>query len=404
MTRNSDILARPSSETEKKRATVAAEPPGEDAGEHAIGSKDRLWIPRFWTGINVSGWFPLLIRNRCMVAPSRMATAAVISASTILNTSLWAVQQLLFGRKINRTEIQHDPIFIIGHWRSGTTLLHELMVLDERHTYPDTYACFAPNHFLVSNWWLRPALWMLLPARRPMDNMRAGWGRPQEDEFALCNMGVPSPYLWMVFPNHSRPHQEYFNLADVPPKALARWKQKLLWFLKCVTLRQPKRIVLKSPPHTMRIRELLKMFPDARFVHIVRDPYVLFPSTMKLWQRLSYDQGLQVPRHDGLEEYIFETFNRMYNVFWRDRDLVSPSRICDVRYEDLVADPLGQMRVVYEQLELGGFDNALPALERYVADKQDYKTNRYEVSPETRAEITRRWGSYIARYGYGPIE
>ncbi len=378
--------------------------PGENPGRYATGSKDRLWIPRFWTGINVSGWFPLLIRNRCVVAPSRIATAFIISGFTFFNSLSWAVEQLLLGRKINRTEIRHDPIFIIGHWRSGTTLLHELMVLDERHTYPDTYACFAPNHFLVSGWWLRPALWILLPARRPTDNMTAGWSRPQEDEFALCNMGVPSPYLWMVFPNHPHPHQEYFELADVPPKDLARWKRKLLWFLKCVTLRQPKRIVLKSPPHTFRVRKLLKMFPDARFIHIVRNPYVLFPSTMKLWQRLSNDQGLQTPRHDGLDEYVFETLNRMYEVFWRDRELISPSRICEVRYEDLVADPLGQVRTVYERLGLGEFDNVLPALERYVADKKDYKTNRYEISPEIRAEITRRWGSYIAQYGYGLTE
>ena len=92
---------------------------------------------------------------------------------------------------------------MIGHWRSGTTLLHELLVRDPRHTYPDTYACFAPNHFLVSGWWMKPCLKVLLPSQRPIDNMPAGWDHPQEDEFALCNMGVPSPYLTIIFPEPS---------------------------------------------------------------------------------------------------------------------------------------------------------------------------------------------------------
>ena len=225
------------------------------------------------------------------------------------------------GRKIARTKIEHDPIFVIGHWRSGTTLLHELLVRDPRHTYPDTYACFAPNHFLVSGWWLKPCLKLLLPSRRPIDNMPAGWDHPQEDEFALCNMGVPSPYLTIIFPNHPPQCQEYFDFRGVSEPAVNRWKRALLWFLKCITLQNPKRIVLKSPPHTCRIRALLEMFPKAKFVHIVRDPYVLFPSTVNLWKRLYRDEGLQMPTCEGLEEHVFTTLTRMYDAFDRDREL-----------------------------------------------------------------------------------
>ncbi len=368
--------------------------------EQPTGYKDRLWIPRFWNGMTPSAWFPLLLRNRFHVSPSRVPMSVILSATAISNWFLWVYQELRFGRKIRRTEIEHDPIFIIGHWRSGTTLLHELLILDPRHTYADTYECFAPNHFLISGWLIRPTIGILLPSRRPIDNMSAGWDRPQEDEFAMCNMGVPSPYLSLIFPNHSPQNQEYFELADVPPEKLALWKRKLLWFLKCITMRRPKRIVLKSPPHTFRIKVLLEMFPRARFIHIIRDPYVVFPSTVNLWKRLSRDQGAQVPRYEGLEEHVFDTFTRMYEVFERDRHLIDPARFCEVRYDDLVKDPVGQMRTVYEQLSLGQFEQVMPAFEQYAADKKDYQTNRYEISPETRDEITRRWSSFIERYGY----
>jgi hypothetical protein len=326
--------------------------------------------------------------------------AVLITVISVMNSLLGLVQWLLFGRKITRTEIQGDPIFVIGHWRSGTTLLHELLVLDERYTYSDTYACFSPNHFLVSGWFFRPLLRVLLPARRPMDNMEAGWDRPQEDEFALCNMGSPSPYLTIAFPNRPPQDQEYFDLQRLSPPARERWKRRMVWFLKCVTVWCPKRIVLKSPPHTFRVKVLLELFPNARFVHIIRDPYVIFPSTVRLWKCLYRDQGLQVPHGKGLEEHVFETFNRMYEVFERDRRLIAPSRLCEVRYEDLVEDPIGQMRAVYEQLELGEFDRVLPALQKYFADKANYQTNRFQLSPEQRAEIGRRWQPFLQRYGY----
>jgi hypothetical protein len=372
----------------------------EKPAEQTGGSQDRFWVPRFWSGITIAGYFSLLARNRFAIAPRRMAMAAILSSLTFFNFVLWVLQAIFYGRRIRRTEIEQAPIFIIGHWRSGTTLLHELLVLDERHTYPDTYASFCPNHFLVSGWLLRPCLRFLLPSRRPMDNMAAGWDRPQEDEFALCNMGVRSPYLTMMFPNRPPQDQEYLDLEGVPPEGLARWKGALLWFLKSMTVRSPQRIVLKSPPHTCRIKVLLELFPEARFIHIVRDPQVIFPSTLNLWRRLYRDQGLQVPKYQGLEEHVFRTFQRMYEVFQRDQHLISPSQFCEVRYEDLVQDPVAQTRRIYQQLDLGKFDDFLPKLKDYLAGHAEYQTNRYSNSPEVRAEIDRRWGPLMKQYGY----
>jgi hypothetical protein len=326
--------------------------------------------------------------------------AGIISLVSMINSVLWAIQVMLLGRRIAKTRIEEDPIFVIGHWRSGTTLLHELLVLDARHTYPDTYDCFAPNHFLISGWFARPTLSLLMPKRRPMDNMEAGWDRPQEDEFALCCLGVPSPYLTLAFPNHPPQYQEYLDLESVSPQGRKRWKRGLRWFLKSLTIRTPKRIVLKSPPHTSRVKILLEMFPRARFIHIVRNPYVLFPSTMNLWKRLYRDEGLQVPKFEGLEEHVFQTFERMYEVFERDEALIPPGQLCEVRYEDLVANPVERMRTVYENLDLGNFEAVRPAIEAYFADKADYQTNRYELAPELRAEVTRRWGFFLDRYGY----
>jgi hypothetical protein len=144
------------------------------------------------------------------------------------------------------------------------------------------------------------------------------------------------------------------------------------------------------------------MFPDARFVHIVRNPYVIFPSTVKLWKRMYRYHGLQAPRFAGLEEHVFNTFNRMYEVFEEDRRHVPAGQFCEVRYEELVKDPVGQMRAVYERLGLGDFEVVRPAIEGYVERTKDYKTNRHELPSEMREQITRRWAAFIERYGYAP--
>ncbi len=377
-----------------------AAPEQKKAAEQKTGYQDKPWIPRFWDGMCVAPWVRLIVRNHFDISAKRIAMAILICGLGAINWLLWLIQIALLGRKIDRTKIQSDPIFVIGHWRSGTTLLHELLVLDPRHTFADTYACFAPNHFLVSGWWMKPCLRFLLPAQRPMDNMAAGWDHPQEDEFALCNMGVPSPYLTAVFPNRPPQCQEYLDFQGVPNAALARWQRAFHWFLRCVSLQNPKRIVLKSPSHTSRLRALLEMFPKAKFVHIVRDPYILFPSTIHLWKRLYCDQGLQKPNFNGLEEHIFNTLTRMYNAFERDRHLIGPGQFCEVRYENLIADPVEQMRLVYEQLELGDFQAVRPGIEAYFASRKDYKTNRYQLAPELRSEISRRWRKYAEQYGY----
>lgn len=365
------------------------------------GAKDRPWEVRAWNGMGVTGWLSALVRHRFAVSPSRVPMVLIQTVVSFVNSGGGLLQTALYGRRIARTQIEENPIFVLGHWRSGTTLLHELLVCDPRHTCPDTLTSFAPSHFLVSSWFLKRFLKFLKPSHRPMDNISIDWDSPQEDEWALCGLGLPSPYFKILFPNCPTKDGDYLDLRNLPPAARQRWKRVFLRFLKSVTVRSPKRIVLKTPTHTCRVRTLLEVFPNARFVHVVRDPYVVFPSTIHTWKRLYRYHGAQVPRYEGLEESVLETFTRMYEVFEEDRQLVDSSRFCEVHFEELVRDPIGQMRSVYERLGLEGFDQALPGLREYTAKMSEYKGNRYQISPQVRDEITSRWHAYIEKYGYG---
>ena len=370
----------------------------------STSSRSREWMPHIWEGCDFFAWVRLILRNQLCISPVHWFLAFFLTFVSLMHTLLRWLQDAWYGSRLDRVPILHDPLFIIGHWRTGTTLLHELLVLDEQHTYPNTYQCLEPNHFLLTERLFKRWFRFMMPQHRPMDNMPVGWERPQEDEFALCMMGQPSPYLTIAFPNHPPQDQAALDLGDLPPRVRQGWKNAFLRFLRHLTFKDPRRLVLKSPTHTCRIPALLELFPDARFVHIVRDPYVVFPSTINLWKSLYVAHGLQRPTFAGLEENVFSTFTHLYARLEQSKHLLAPNRFHELRYEDLLADPVGQMRLLYERLELDGFEQFLPRLKSYLDANAGYKTNRYpDLSPELRAEITCRWGHVIRRYGYAKV-
>jgi hypothetical protein len=235
-----------------------------------------------------------------------------------------------------------------------------------------------------------------------MDSMEAGWERPQEDEFALANLGIPSPYVAWAFPNHGPVYDEYLDLTTLSKAERDRWQHSLRLFVQRVATMRNRRVVLKSPTHTARVRTLLEIFPDARFVHIVRDPLALFPSTVRLWNTLSQVQGLQTVEGGipWIERQILDTFVRMYERLEQDRELIPTGRLAELRYEELVAAPVEQMQHVYEQLEFDGFDRVRPAIARYAAEHSEYRPAHYSLSPTVAEGVRRHWAPYFERYGY----
>jgi hypothetical protein len=230
--------------------------------------------------------------------------------------------------------------------------------------------------------------------------MPAGWDRPQEDELALCLLGQPSPYRQIAFPN--QPAEEAaLDLQGLPRPIRDGWKAAFLRFIREVTLvNRGRRLILKSPPHTCRIPTLLELFPDARFVHIVRDPYVVFASTVNLWKSLYRKHGLQRPTFAGLSEMVLDRFVAMHERLDESKRLIPPGRFCDLRYEDLVRQPIPELQTIYRELDLGDFEPARKPVEDYLDVTSNYEKNRYDIAAGDHEAIKRRWGHIIRRYAY----
>ena len=381
--------------------SVLSERVAQSRRERVVKNPFPWYTPRFWHGMRAKTWLSLLATNHFDVSFAKLPTVTSITAVSLLNSALAGIDNLIYGRRIARVQLKAPPVFILGHWRSGTTFLHELLIRDPSHTFPSTYQCFVPHHFVFTESWITPWTKRLLPSRRPMDNMAAGWQRPQEDEFALGNLGQPTPYLSMLFPQRGSVYPEYLDMRGLTPHQVTAWQNALGEFFRRITFRDDRRIVVKSPAHTARVRTLLDMFPDAKFVHIVRNPFDVFASTVNLWKSLNEVQRVQAAGNPAwIEEYVLDGFERMYDAFEADRQRLDENQLYELRYEDLVEDPAEELNQIYEKLALGDYSNVEPAVASHLAEIGNYRTNHYELAEETLNRVRQRWGGYFERYGY----
>jgi len=381
-------------------ATPSEKPPTQ-AQNAPLPGRDYPWYsPRLWHGMCLTPWLRLVAENRFRFHPARAFMGLIVTNFALGNSLLRLLQESIHGRAIRRTAVSEPPVFILGHWRSGTTYLHELLAHDERFATPTSYQCFQPNHSLLTEALVTKLFWWMMPSKRPQDNVKLGWSTPQEDEFALCAMGLPTPYRRMAFPNNGPVDLNYLNMQGLSEEELHTWQDGLRWFVQLITYHTGRRVLLKSPPHTGRLGVLAELFPGAKFIHITRDPYALFPSTMKLWRALHFAQGFQMSEGNDLEEYVFTCLEMMYDGFRRQRPSVRDEDIVDLRYEDLVQNPVGELQRAYDALGLGGFADVQPKLSAYAEARRSYQANRYQLDESTREQIAHRWAGYFDDYGY----
>jgi hypothetical protein len=364
------------------------------------GEAPRWYSPTLWQTMTATAWWRLLRAHRFRVRAGRLPQAAVITALTATNSALGLIQSALFGARLGKVPIDPDPIFVIGHYRSGTTHLHNLLAQDERLSFPTMFECLAPHHCLLTGR-LYPKLFSsLLPDKRSMDDMALGFGLPQEDELALVALGAPSPYWSLAYPGEAV-GRRFLGLTGVTEQERGAWEKVLTSFLRLVNLRCPgKPIVLKSPPHTARLAVLTSLFPNARFLHIVRDPVDTFASTVHLWRTTRAANALIAYEDTAIERDVLEGLPEMYRDFEKARAALSPGRFYQLRYEDLLRDPLRTLSACYEAIDLGEFATVRPRLERYLAGLSGYRANQYQVSPEGRAAVRVAWGPLFRTWGY----
>jgi hypothetical protein len=352
------------------------------------------------SGFTAGDWWRLLVENRFRIHPCYIPRAAAITLTSLSNSVLGRLERWRFDSRIRQTSVP-PPLFILGIWRSGTTHLHYLFGRDPRFAYPNNYQVLNPHTFLTTERMNRRFWSWVMPSKRPQDNVAVRLGDPQEDEFALLAMSRCSPMLNLIFPRRAEAYDRFLTLENASAAEVDRWKRSLLWFAQKLTFKYGRPLVLKSPCHTGRIRLLLELFPDARFVHIYRNPYAVIRSTMRTWQRVVPWWTLQKNEWAGYDDTAIRQYAELLDHFWAEKSLIPPERFSEVCYEHLDRDPLGAMRRIYAELKLPDFSEAEPSMREYLDSVAGYEKNVFrETDAELRAKIAGHCRRFFEAWGY----
>lgn len=325
-----------------------------------------------------------------------------LAITTLLHTTLTVAERLRYSNKLASVQLATPPVFILGHWRSGTTFLHNLMSQDASFTYPKLYQVpFAGCFLLPRIQQVATAMDRQMRNRtRPMDAVTLGMYEPWEDEFIMMALTGISPYTRALFPRRQGPGNGYLYPDFRNAEERNRWKLVFKRLLKRLSLLENKTLLLKSPPHTARIRLLLEIFPEAKFIHIVRHPYEVFVSNLKLWRDTLSLGFLQDVSEYEMVEIIFTTYEQMYRQYHRDKDLIPDGQLAEVRFETLEQDPFGTIGSVYTSLGLTGFSNFSEQLKQYLQGISRYKKNTYNIPEDIKQQVRERWAFVFSIYGY----
>lgn len=343
-----------------------------------------------------------LLRDNHGVDRAFLGRALFITVVSALTAPLRMYERARYTAEVNRVELREAPIFILGHWRSGTTNLHYLMSQDPQLGYVTMFQMVAPELLFVGEKVLKPAFAKVTPTKRPIDNLPLSIDGVQEEEFGLATMSPHSFYHYWFFPRNLHHYLKTYALFDNAPTAVVdAWKKQHLQMLRKATLNmRGKRLLIKNPTNTGRIKQLLELFPDAKFVHIFRDPYRVFLS-MRYMATINHSVSqLQAISPEEIEANVLLIYKEVMQQYLRAKALIPAENLVEVRFEDLERNPLDEIRWVYDQLDLPGFAEAEPGFQAYIDSLQGYQKNPLKLSDADIEKVNEHWGFAFDAWGY----
>jgi hypothetical protein len=374
-------------------------------------------------GICLPQWLTILWKRKNDIEwTTYWPRLVVITLLSCLNSFLAIPEYFLYETQIQQTTINPRPVFILGHPRTGTTLLHSLLALDaERFAVCTTFCSGFPSCFLWFESLGKRLFANVMDDHRPMDNVKLHFDLPQEDELATTNLSAGvSPYMPLFFMNQELKFRPYYAFDDDaaaadeslpgPEMAKARtsWTDSFLYLLRKLTLRasmtdntNTHRLLLKSPVHTARIPLLLSLFPDAEFIYIHRHPHDVFRSAAHMADTTYWYTYLNTPSNGAIQEFILRQYEILWDRYEAGRLLLRPNQLTEVSFDSLSNQPIESVREMYHHFQWSGWEEMETKLQDELGDVKAYKKNQHaSLSPALQQIVNERWGPSFDRLGY----
>jgi len=339
------------------------------------------------------------------------------SGQGLLHTPPWLLKTILFeplrwfelatqSKKIKQHTITEPPVFILGYYRSGTTFLQQLFMQDDRFGYTSAFQMIFPEIMLSCEKWLTPALESvshLLKIQNPIHRIPFTWYSPGEENVAMATSLSSVGAQWgFFFPKKmSEYFEKYVLFENIPDGKIETWKQTYLFLLKKISLaNQKKQLILKSPPNTARIKLMLSLFPDAKFIFVHRNPYEVFASNRRLWKVMV--QLYMLGRTNGINynEIILETYSEIMQRYLQDKNIIPPGHLIEVCYEEFINEPINKMKHIYSSLDLGDFSYCEKKMATFADSQKKYVKLNHKLTEDEMKSISVKWEPFIRYWNY----
>ena len=345
--------------------------------------------------------FKIFSKNK--ISRSKFGLVFRVCLFSILTWPLQLLQRIVYFFKLRNVSFEgKEPVFILGHWRSGTTHIHYLMSKDPHFGFLSNFQSFFFNISSFGYGWLDKLLSPYTAQVRPQDNMDFTVLAPQEEEQVVSNISDAASVHSFYFPENSR-YFDKFNLFEgIKDKDLKKWQRAYLYVLKGIThMAKGKRLVIKNPNNTGRIRQLLQLFPNAKFVYIHRNPFSVYLSTLHLYRVVLNDQSFQEVNITKNQDMIIRNYKKIQQAYLRDRALIPKGNLVEIAYDQIGEGSLDLFKQIYQTLNLDSLEEALPYVQSYLSTIQNYKKNKFiPIEDEMVARIQKEWKFAFDEFGY----
>ena len=317
-----------------------------------------------------------------------------------VRTPLHHLERWRVRDRVEAQTLVGPPVFVIGHWRSGTTHLHQLLSQDPQFGFVTLLQAAFPLDFLTTVG--GPVLAALLPSNRLVDAVSITLDSPWEEEMAMACFGSLSFVHAFFFPRHGRRiYRQAVHFDDIAPTRVEAWWRDYVYFLKKVQCAQPgRRLLLKNPASSARVTALRERFPGARFIHIHRHPDEVYASTLFLHRKAQEAWALQECDLTRLRKTVLENYADLMTACFAQTAGMRESELIEVRMSDLESNPLTTLESIYRQLDLPGFDAAAHRFTAYVERVGAYVKNRLSLTADERTAVRTTLAHVFERWGY----
>jgi hypothetical protein len=245
-----------------------------------------------------------------------------------------------------------------------------------------------------------------LPETRGFDKVKLALEEPQEEEMALGNLQRHGYYGVYHFPSDMEGQRDRSLFFEGLSNAeVARFRREYEFLVRKVAyVKRGQRTLFKNPPSTTRMALILEMFPDAKFIHIVRNPWAVFSSTCGKFPRVFNAFAWQPFEGVDIPGFVLDTYEKVMRRYLEDRRALGlpAHQLAETTYEEITADPVGEIGRLYDQLGIGGKAPGLDAIAAYAATLKDYRRNVHRIEAEHAAAIRERWAFAFEEWGYDP--